>query len=33
MEQTATAIDPNEPGPVEPPDAAQRYAKLFNMAA
>jgi hypothetical protein len=33
MEQTATFIDPNEPGPVEPADAAQRYAKLFNMAA
>jgi hypothetical protein len=33
MEQIATSIDPNEPGPVEPADAAQRYAKLFNMAA
>jgi hypothetical protein len=31
--QAATSIDPNEPGPVEPADAAQRYAKLFNMAA
>ena len=26
-------IDPNNPGPVEPADAAQRYASLFNMAA
>jgi hypothetical protein len=33
MEQIATSIDPNEPGPVEPPDAAQRYARLFNLAA
>lgn len=33
VEQTATTIDPNEPGPVEPPDAAQRYARLFNLAA
>ena len=33
VEQTTTMIDPNEPGPVEPPDAAQRYAKLFNLAA
>jgi hypothetical protein len=23
----------NDPGPVEPADAAERYAKLFNMAA
>ena len=33
VEQTATVIDPNEPGSVEPADAAQRYAKLFNLAA
>jgi len=33
MEMSATMIDPNEPGSVEPPDAAQRYAKLFNFAA
>ncbi len=33
VEQPATTIDPNEPGPVEPPDAAQRYARLFNLAA
>ena len=26
-------IDPNDPGPVEPIDAALRYAKLFNMVA
>jgi len=26
-------IDPNEPGPVEPPDAVDRYRRLFNMAA
>ena len=32
-EQSATTIDPNEPGSVEPSDAAQRYAKLFNLAA
>ncbi|CAB4140761.1 hypothetical protein UFOVP395_96 [uncultured Caudovirales phage] len=32
-EMSATMIDPNEPGSVEPPDAAQRYAKLFNFAA
>jgi hypothetical protein len=24
---------PNDPGNVEPDDAAERYAKLFNMAA
>lgn len=29
----STMIDPNDPGPVEPPDAAQRYARLFNLAA
>ena len=33
MEQSATIIDPNEPGSVEPADAAQRYARLFNIAA
>lgn len=27
------AIDPNDPGEVEPPDAALRYARLFGMAA
>ncbi len=27
------SIDPNNPGEVEPPDAAERYARLFNMAA
>ena len=26
-------IDPNNPGPVEPADAAIRYSRLFNMAA
>lgn len=25
--------DPNDPGSVEPPDSAERYARLFNMAA
>lgn len=25
--------DPNDPGPVEPDDAAERYFRLFNMAA
>ena len=29
----ATFNSPNDPGPVEPADAAERYAKLFNMAA
>lgn len=33
VEQSATMIDPNEPGAVEPPDAAQRYARLFDFAA
>jgi hypothetical protein len=32
-EPGSTVIDPNNPGPVEPADAAQRYARLFNMAA
>jgi hypothetical protein len=32
-EQTATSIDPNDPGSLEPADSAQRYARLFNMAA
>jgi hypothetical protein len=27
------AQNPNDPGNVEPDDAAERYAKLFNMAA
>ena len=26
-------IDPNNPGPVEPPDAGIRYSRLFNIAA
>lgn len=28
-----TVQNPNDPGPVEPDDAAERYARLFNMAA
>lgn len=28
-----TPNSPDDPGPVEPPDAAERYAMLFNMAA
>lgn len=32
-EQSATFIDPNDPGSLEPADSAQRYARLFNMAA
>lgn len=28
-----TVQDPNDPGPVEPSDAAERYSRLFNMAA
>lgn len=33
QQPSATSIDPNNPGLVEPPDAALRYARLFNMAA
>lgn len=33
QQPSSTSIDPNNPGPVEPPDAAIRYARLFNMAA
>ena len=30
---SATLNSPDDPGPIEPPDAAERYAMLFNMAA
>jgi len=30
---SAPAIDPNNPGELEPPDAALRYSRLFNMVA
>lgn len=33
QQPSSTSIDPNNPGDVEPADAAQRYAKLFGMAA
>jgi len=33
QQPSATSIDPNNPGLVEPPDAAIRYARLFGMAA
>lgn len=33
QQPSSTSIDPNNPGEVEPPDAAQRYARLFSMAA
>lgn len=32
-ETPGTFSSPNDPGSVEPPDSAERYARLFNMAA
>ena len=32
-ESSSNPIDPNNPGPLEPPDAGLRYARLFSMAA
>lgn len=33
LQVPSTGVDPTDPGNVEPEDAAERYAKLFNMAA
>lgn len=33
QQPSSTLIDPNDPGEVEPSDAALRYARLFGMAA
>jgi hypothetical protein len=33
LQVPSTGVDPNDPGNVEPEDAVERYAKLFNMAA